>query len=78
MALVSFFLTLVSAKLAIAEDKPLIASMNLCTDQLVLLLADEDQILSLSYLSHDGKALFMQIKRAPIPQIEALPKKFIS
>ena len=56
MALVCFFMATASFNLALAKEKPLIASMNLCTDQLVLLLADEDQILSLSYLSHDDKS----------------------
>ena len=41
---------------ATATDKPSVVSMNLCTDQLVLLLADPEQILSLSYLSHSKKS----------------------
>jgi iron complex transport system substrate-binding protein len=44
------FLSFVSA----AADKPqLIASMSLCSDELVLLLTDTDNILSLSYLVQD-------------------------
>ena len=56
MALVSFFATDTFIKQAHASDKPRIVSMNLCTDQLVLLLADPEQILSLSYLSHDNRS----------------------
>ena len=56
MALVSFFVTDTLIKQAHASDKPRIVSMNLCTDQLVLLLADPEQILSLSYLSHDNRS----------------------
>lgn len=37
-----------------AQQKPLrVVSMNLCTDQLAYMLADQDQLISLSYLSLD-------------------------
>ncbi len=37
---------------AVAGDRPQrVVSMNLCTDQLVLLLADPDQVVSVTYLS---------------------------
>lgn len=45
---------------AAAADRPSrVVSMNLCTDQLALLLADPDQILSLSFLSHDPRSSAM-------------------
>jgi len=47
---------LLSANLALASDKPRVASINSCTDQMVLTLADPEQIISLSYLSHDKAA----------------------
>lgn len=34
-------------------DAPRVASMNVCTDQLTMLVADPDQILSLSHLARD-------------------------
>lgn len=42
-----------SVSAAWADAKPRVASVNLCTDQLLLLLADHEQIVSLSYLSAD-------------------------
>lgn len=39
---------------AVAADPPRLVSMNVCTDQLVLALADPDQILGLSKFSRDG------------------------
>lgn len=38
------------------SDLPRVVSMNLCTDQLVLLLADPEQILSLSRLATDERS----------------------
>ena len=75
IALVSFFAAFACVKFAIADDKPLIASMNLCTDQLVLLLADEDQILSLSYLSHDGKSSVYADKARAYPTNRGLAEE---
>jgi iron complex transport system substrate-binding protein len=45
--------SLVTANCAAALDKPRIASINLCTDQLLLTLADPDQIVGLSPYSRD-------------------------
>jgi len=46
---------------------PSVVSINLCTDQLALLLAEPGQILSLSNLSHDrsGSYLFEQARQYP-------------
>lgn len=46
---------------------PTVASVNLCADQLVLLLAEPQQILSLSNLSHDpaGSFLYEQARGYP-------------
>ena len=52
MALLSFALVPLGA---IASDLPRVVSVNVCTDQLVMLLADPDQILSLSDLSDDPR-----------------------
>jgi iron complex transport system substrate-binding protein len=48
-----FALLLLGIGLAAAEAKPRVASINMCTDQLVLALADDEQILGLSALSLD-------------------------
>jgi iron complex transport system substrate-binding protein len=45
-----------------------IASLNLCTDQLLLALADRSQIASLSRLARDPSLSFMAAEAAGIPQ----------
>ncbi len=52
---------------AIQAGLPKVASINLCADQLVLLLADADQIVSLTNLSHEtaGSYFFEQARRYP-------------
>lgn len=42
---------------ALAEKKPTVASINLCTDRLLLALADQEQIVSLSYLAADPNSM---------------------
>lgn len=58
---------LFACSVARANELPKIASINMCTDQLVLLLADPEQILSLSFLSHDpsGSFLYEQAREYP-------------
>ena len=51
-----------------AADLPRIMSMNVCTDQLVLLLAEPDQIASLSDLSLDPSLSFLHAEAAPYPK----------
>ncbi len=43
-----------SVSAASAANLPRLVSMNVCTDQLVLTLADPEQILGLSRFSRDG------------------------
>jgi iron complex transport system substrate-binding protein len=42
-----------------ADDLPRVVSVNLCTDQLVMLIADADQVVSLSQLSDDPRSSAM-------------------
>lgn len=52
MAFVLALLAAFSGQAVAAEDRPQrIVSMNLCTDQLLMLLADRDRIASVSYLA---------------------------
>lgn len=53
---------------ASADDLPRVMSMNVCTDQLVLLLADPGQIVSLSDLSTDPTLSFLHEEAAPWPK----------
>ncbi len=45
-----------------------VASLNLCTDQLLLALADRSQIASLSRLARDPSLSFMAAEAASVPQ----------
>ena len=47
-------LALIVPAASLAASQPRIASMNVCTDQLLLSLADPGQILGLSRYAHDG------------------------
>ena len=51
-----------------AQERPArVASLNLCTDQLLLALADRGQIASLSRLARDASVSFLAEKAAGIP-----------
>jgi iron complex transport system substrate-binding protein len=52
--LVAMMALVVSCNAASAASLPRLVSMNVCTDQLVLTLADPEQILGLSRFSRDG------------------------
>jgi len=56
-----------------AGTLPRVASINLCADQLVLLFAEPEQILSLSNLSHDsaGSYLYKQARQYPVSRGES-------
>ncbi|HEX5421201.1 MAG TPA: ABC transporter substrate-binding protein [Gammaproteobacteria bacterium] len=49
------------------HELPKVASINLCTDQLVLLLADDEQILTLSWLSADPEESMLAARAAEFP-----------
>ena len=51
-----------------ASDAPRVVSMNLCTDQLVMLLADPDQIVSLSRLATDVRSSSLAEQAKSYPQ----------
>lgn len=61
------FIVLLGCSVVRATELPKIASINMCTDQLVLLLAEPEQILSLSFLSHDpsGSYLYREARAYP-------------
>jgi len=53
---------------AVAQPRPQqVASLNLCTDQLLVALADRQQIASLSRLAHDPSVSFMAEQAAGLP-----------
>lgn len=53
--------------LSAAEAAPRVASINLCTDQLLLMLADPEQILGLSPFARDGQRSWMAEKAGGYP-----------
>lgn len=57
-------LVLVPTGPAIAEDRPRVMSLNVCTDQLVLALAAPEQIVSLSFLSADPNLSYLHERAA--------------
>ncbi len=61
-------LLLAIPKRSLASEQIAVASINLCADQLVLLLADSDQIRSLSNLSHEeaGSYYFEKAREYPV------------
>jgi len=52
---------------ALASDKPRVASINSCTDQMILTLAEPEQIVSLTHLSHDKAASVHREKALSYP-----------
>ena len=59
---------LIAVASASAADLPRVVSMNLCTDQMVLLLADPDQITSLSRLARDPRSSSLAQEASAHPQ----------
>ena len=64
--------TVLQAAPALGQERPQrIVSLNMCTDQLVLALADPDQIVGLSRFSGNTRMSFAADEAAPYPQIPA-------
>mgnify|MGYP001555766879 CR=1 FL=1 len=59
-------LTLLAAPATLAKPGRIV-SINLCTDQLLLLLADRDRIVSLSFIARDSGLSYMAKAAAGIP-----------
>jgi iron complex transport system substrate-binding protein len=55
------------AEVAAAVERPRVVSINLCTDQLLLSLADPDQILGLSPFARDPRRSFVRDAAARYP-----------
>jgi len=57
----------------VASSGPMVASINLCADQLILLLAQPDQITTLSNLSHDqaGSYYYQKARAYPVNESHA-------
>jgi len=61
-----------------AAQKPRVASLNLCADQLIMLLADPEQIVSLSRLATEKAGSFYAEQAASYPQNNATAEEIIT
>lgn len=64
---------------ALGQDRPnRVLSLNMCTDQLVLALADPGQIVGLSRFAGDVRLSFAASQAAPYPQLPAAAEAVIA
>lgn len=74
-----FSLLLIASLSGAAETPPTrVVSINLCTDQLLLMLADPAQIASISYLARDPKSSFVADQAVGYPMNHARLEELIS
>ena len=62
-----------NATVASSASLPSVISINLCTDQMVMLLADPSQIRALSSLSQDEAGSYYRVKAKEFAQAEPIP-----
>lgn len=62
---------------ALAEAHPRVVSINMCTDQLVLALADPDQILALSVYARDPMLSFGAAAAANYPSLSGVAEEVL-
>lgn len=62
---------------AMAEPPARVLSMNLCTDQLAMLVAGPGQLISVSYLAHDPRASAMAEEAAAFPANHGLAEDIL-
>lgn len=55
-----------------ADEQPRVVSINLCTDQLLMLLAEPEQILALSSLSHDKAGSYYYQEAKSLKRIDPI------
>jgi iron complex transport system substrate-binding protein len=63
---------------ALAEPHPRVVSINMCTDQLVLALADPDQILGLSVYSRDPVLSYGAAEAANYPRLSGSAEEVLT
>jgi len=68
----------VMAPHANAENKPRVVSINVCTDQMLLALADPEQILSLTFLSHNESASVHREKALQYPTNKGIAEEALA
>lgn len=73
-----FAATFVTASRASGASKPRVVSINVCTDQMLLALADPEQILSLTFLSHNESASVHWEKALQYPTNKGIAEEAIA
>jgi iron complex transport system substrate-binding protein len=74
-----FAIVLLLAAPAVAQQRPeRIVSLNMCTDQLVLALADPDQIVGLSRFAGNERMSYAAGQAAAYPQLPAAAEAVIA
>jgi iron complex transport system substrate-binding protein len=79
LALLAWSLVMVAAH-AVGETPPVprrIVSLNLCTDQLVLALADRDAVRSVTWLARDPQSAVMAAAAAEVPVNHGMTEEII-
>ncbi|MBW9267729.1 MAG: ABC transporter substrate-binding protein [Candidatus Thiodiazotropha sp. (ex. Lucinisca nassula)] len=74
---IATLLMLISGMAVAAEPPRRVVSVNLCSDQLLLMLADPQQVASVSYLSRDPDSSFVADEAAAFPLNHARAEEII-
>ncbi|MCU7843534.1 MAG: ABC transporter substrate-binding protein [Candidatus Thiodiazotropha sp. (ex Monitilora ramsayi)] len=74
---IAALLILLSSLATVAEPPQRVVSVNLCSDQLLLMLADPQQVASVSYLSRDPDSSFVADQAAAFPLNHARAEEII-
>ena len=75
--LATFMSLLISVESLASEALPRVVSINLCADQLVMLLADPSQILALSRLSRDEAGSRLHKQAMQYPQVQPIAEDIV-
>ncbi|WP_342154103.1 ABC transporter substrate-binding protein [Methylorubrum sp. SB2] len=79
LALWAILLTMPAARAAGAAEEPVrVVSMNLCADELVLRLADRDQVLAVTYLADDPRGSTVAAEAAGVPVTRGLAEEVVA
>ncbi len=67
-----------AARAAGVEEPVRVISMNLCADELVLRLADRDQVLAVTYLARDPRGSTVSVEAAGVPVTRGLTEEVVA
>lgn len=79
LALSAILAAMPAARAAGAAEEPVrVVSMNLCADELVLRLADRDQVLAVTYLARDPRGSTVSAEAAGMPVTRGLTEEVVA